>query len=250
MNCYICGKPAVGQCKSCGRFYCAEHGDVYCNECAARRKRTRVAVLGVIAAVVAVVFLCVITWGIKNLGERGRLPFIDTEEARVARLAEGLSEEAKSTFVDAYLEGIRPRVREMIESPSSPRTFSVTSFVCSIIELRGADEGAWQPKLERQVADPARWNRHMRAYMVAFAMAVKDKGWEEDEVAANLIAAGYTDERGKGFEEAARWAQRLYEIYLSYERSKTDYDRLTADELEDLKKWYEEYIGLSWPLED
>jgi hypothetical protein len=34
MICYICGQPAVGQCQSCRRFYCKEHGDLRCQNCA------------------------------------------------------------------------------------------------------------------------------------------------------------------------------------------------------------------------
>jgi len=34
MICYICGQPAVGQCQSCWRFYCKEHGDLRCQNCA------------------------------------------------------------------------------------------------------------------------------------------------------------------------------------------------------------------------
>ena len=33
MQCYKCGKPAVGQCQMCGKFYCSDHGDVACNDC-------------------------------------------------------------------------------------------------------------------------------------------------------------------------------------------------------------------------
>src|SRR5262249_3722698 len=35
MICHVCHRDAVGQCKTCGKFYCAEHGDVYCVVCAA-----------------------------------------------------------------------------------------------------------------------------------------------------------------------------------------------------------------------
>jgi len=34
MICHICQREAVGQCKSCGKFYCPEHGDVWCATCA------------------------------------------------------------------------------------------------------------------------------------------------------------------------------------------------------------------------
>ncbi len=33
MKCHVCGEPSVGQCQSCWKFYCAEHGDVFCQEC-------------------------------------------------------------------------------------------------------------------------------------------------------------------------------------------------------------------------
>jgi len=33
MNCYICGGSAVGQCQSCWKFYCADHGDRLCTNC-------------------------------------------------------------------------------------------------------------------------------------------------------------------------------------------------------------------------
>lgn len=33
MECYKCGKSAVGQCQMCGKFYCKDHGDVACNDC-------------------------------------------------------------------------------------------------------------------------------------------------------------------------------------------------------------------------
>jgi LysM repeat protein len=31
--CRFCDNPAVGRCEECGRFYCAEHGDVVCATC-------------------------------------------------------------------------------------------------------------------------------------------------------------------------------------------------------------------------
>jgi hypothetical protein len=34
MICHVCEKQAIGQCKSCGKFYCSSHGDVYCVKCA------------------------------------------------------------------------------------------------------------------------------------------------------------------------------------------------------------------------
>ena len=34
MKCHVCGEPAVGQCQSCWKFYCAEHGDLSCQQCA------------------------------------------------------------------------------------------------------------------------------------------------------------------------------------------------------------------------
>jgi hypothetical protein len=34
MICHVCEQPAIGQCKSCGKFYCQQHGDVYCVRCA------------------------------------------------------------------------------------------------------------------------------------------------------------------------------------------------------------------------
>src|SRR5262249_1923201 len=33
MICHVCEQQAIGQCKSCGKFYCAKHGDVYCTPC-------------------------------------------------------------------------------------------------------------------------------------------------------------------------------------------------------------------------
>jgi hypothetical protein len=33
MNCHICGQPSIGQCQSCWKFYCAEHGDLICAAC-------------------------------------------------------------------------------------------------------------------------------------------------------------------------------------------------------------------------
>ena len=38
MICYICAKPAAGQCKECLRFYCREHGDVVCEACASKSR--------------------------------------------------------------------------------------------------------------------------------------------------------------------------------------------------------------------
>lgn len=35
MVCHVCGQPAVGQCKTCAKFYCNAHGDVICERCAA-----------------------------------------------------------------------------------------------------------------------------------------------------------------------------------------------------------------------
>lgn len=39
MQCYKCGKPAVGQCQMCGKFYCSDHGDVACNDCKPKFER-------------------------------------------------------------------------------------------------------------------------------------------------------------------------------------------------------------------
>jgi hypothetical protein len=33
MICHVCEEAAIGQCKSCGKFYCKQHGDVYCVRC-------------------------------------------------------------------------------------------------------------------------------------------------------------------------------------------------------------------------
>jgi hypothetical protein len=33
MICHVCFKGATGQCKSCGKFYCPEHGDGYRTAC-------------------------------------------------------------------------------------------------------------------------------------------------------------------------------------------------------------------------
>jgi hypothetical protein len=32
--CHVCERQASGQCKTCGRFYCPDHGDVVCVHCA------------------------------------------------------------------------------------------------------------------------------------------------------------------------------------------------------------------------
>ena len=33
MICHVCKQQAVGQSKRCGKFYCEQHGDVYCTPC-------------------------------------------------------------------------------------------------------------------------------------------------------------------------------------------------------------------------
>jgi hypothetical protein len=33
MICHVCLKGATGQCKTCAKFYCPEHGDGYCTAC-------------------------------------------------------------------------------------------------------------------------------------------------------------------------------------------------------------------------
>ena len=38
MICHVCKQQAVGQCKSCGKFYCRQHGDVYCTPCSTNIK--------------------------------------------------------------------------------------------------------------------------------------------------------------------------------------------------------------------
>ena len=38
MICHVCKQQAVGQCKSCGKFYCEQHGDVYCTPCSTNIK--------------------------------------------------------------------------------------------------------------------------------------------------------------------------------------------------------------------
>ncbi len=37
MKCHICGQPATGQCQTCSKFYCADHGDRVCQPCQERR---------------------------------------------------------------------------------------------------------------------------------------------------------------------------------------------------------------------
>jgi hypothetical protein len=32
--CHVCRREASGQCKTCGKFYCPDHGDVVCVNCA------------------------------------------------------------------------------------------------------------------------------------------------------------------------------------------------------------------------
>ena len=44
MICHVCEKQAVGQCKSCGKFYCGQHGDVYCTPCSTSIKPPGVAI--------------------------------------------------------------------------------------------------------------------------------------------------------------------------------------------------------------
>jgi hypothetical protein len=33
MLCHVCGEPAIGQCRLCHQFYCAEHGRLFCVHC-------------------------------------------------------------------------------------------------------------------------------------------------------------------------------------------------------------------------
>jgi hypothetical protein len=33
MICHVCGEQAIGQCQSCGRFYCKHHGNIRCVAC-------------------------------------------------------------------------------------------------------------------------------------------------------------------------------------------------------------------------
>ena len=41
MICHVCERQASGQCRSCGKFYCPDHGDVVCVQCAAVPPATR-----------------------------------------------------------------------------------------------------------------------------------------------------------------------------------------------------------------
>lgn len=83
MNCHICGKPAVGQCQRCSRFYCKDHERhvwakprPYCSECAALRlKRLKVSagmfVGGMVAGLLSGLFIEMgerISPGFENLG--------------------------------------------------------------------------------------------------------------------------------------------------------------------------------------
>lgn len=43
MNCYICTKPATGQCQTCSKSYCSGHGDRVCQPCQERRHTTSTA---------------------------------------------------------------------------------------------------------------------------------------------------------------------------------------------------------------
>jgi hypothetical protein len=40
MICHVCHEQAVGQCKKCGKFYCAAHGDVECVTCREALQKT------------------------------------------------------------------------------------------------------------------------------------------------------------------------------------------------------------------
>ena len=35
MDCYLCGRPAIGECERCGNPYCAAHGNRLCSRCVA-----------------------------------------------------------------------------------------------------------------------------------------------------------------------------------------------------------------------
>lgn len=35
MDCYLCGRPAIGECQRCGNPYCAAHGNRLCSRCVA-----------------------------------------------------------------------------------------------------------------------------------------------------------------------------------------------------------------------
>lgn len=41
MICHVCSEQAVGQCKTCSKFYCAAHGDIYCVTCKEAQKAAR-----------------------------------------------------------------------------------------------------------------------------------------------------------------------------------------------------------------
>ena len=41
MICHVCERQASGQCKTCGKFYCPDHGDVVCVHCATVSPATR-----------------------------------------------------------------------------------------------------------------------------------------------------------------------------------------------------------------
>lgn len=64
-NCHYCGRPAEAECSTCGRFYCAEHGDDVCLRCMAPESAApaaavyRGSVLALIAATAVAVFLLV-----------------------------------------------------------------------------------------------------------------------------------------------------------------------------------------------
>ncbi len=33
MLCHVCGEPAIGQCRLCHQYHCAEHGRLFCVQC-------------------------------------------------------------------------------------------------------------------------------------------------------------------------------------------------------------------------
>lgn len=64
-TCHYCGRPAEAECSTCGRFYCAEHGDDVCLRCMAPESAApaagvyRGSVAALIAASAVAVFLLV-----------------------------------------------------------------------------------------------------------------------------------------------------------------------------------------------
>jgi LysM repeat protein len=126
--CRFCDNPATGRCEECGRFYCAQHGDVVCATCGDPNRGVPGAVLfrGTLLALVAgvVVAVVLIVNPPETDSEEDSPPVATVAEQTEATAIATISPEATGTSEDAGTEETEPPAST--PAPTGTATASAT----------------------------------------------------------------------------------------------------------------------------